>query len=287
MTVAQREWPAWVLIAIFASVIATNAFDYSLLVPQQSVRYERHDAIVGGTAPVSERLHAIPFVMEPIIRALSTRMPRDVAFRRAYFAFHVFALIALLASVYAYARLWFTRDQALVGALVIGSVVHLVLSQGEYWDFTPIPTESVFAPWALLEPVFLALALRAFYRGERGQLAIIVTLGVVNSGIAILLSFGGSHPSMQENIAHLPALAVDLTLFLGAAMILAIAGFRRAPLFARRAAAIGALVSIILLASGSWWDVHRIMLLYPLVTPLMLSAIFGPQRGGTTLEISS
>lgn len=275
----HREWPAWVLIAIVATVVAVNAFDYSVLVPQQQVRYEMQQAIVSGTAPAAQRFHIlVPFVMEPIIRVVATAMPWDVAFRRAYFAFHVLALIVLLASVYAYARLWFTRDQALIGALIVGASLRLVLRQGEYWDFTPIPASSVFAPWSLLEPAFVALTLLFLYRRQLGWLWLTIVLAALNSGVAILVSTFTTSPvsTWQQNVDHLPALAVNLALFLGAATVLAVVGFRRSPRFARRAAAGAAAVASAILALGYWWEVRAITLLYPVVTPLILSALFAP-----------
>jgi hypothetical protein len=275
----QREWPAWVLVAIVATVVAVNAFDYSVLVPQQRVRYEMQHAIVSGTAPAAQKLHLlVPFVMEPIIGGFATAMPRDVAFRRAYFAFHAVALIALLASVYAYARLWFTRDQALIGALIVGASLRLVLRQGEYWDFSPIPVSSVFAPWSLLEPTFVALTLLFLYRRQWGWLSLTIVLAALNSGLAILVSAFTASPgsTWQQNVNHLPTLAVNLTLFLGAATVLAVLGYRRSPPFARRAAAGAAGFAGAILALGYWWEVRAITLLYPVVTPLILSSLFAP-----------
>lgn len=274
-----REWPAWVVVSIFATVVAVNAFDYSVLVPQQPLRYQAHDAIVSGTGPLPQRLHIlVPFAIDPIVRGLATRLGEDVAFRRSYFAFHFLALIALLASVYAYARLWFTRNQALIGALIIGTVLRLVLRQGEYWDFAPISESSVFAPWSLLEPVFVAVALLAFYRRRWGWLSLAIALGALNSGIAAVMSIFTASPASnwQENVAHLPPLAVNLSMFLGATTLLALNGFRRSPPFARRAAAAAAVVAFAILALGSWWEVRAIVFLYPVVTPLILSSMFAP-----------
>ena len=285
MTTA-RPWPAWVLAAILATVVANNAFDFSVLVPQQGLRYEMHDAIVNGPAPLSLRLHVVPFAIEPVIRALSTSMPRDLAFRRAYLAFHFLALIGVLASVYAYARLWFSRDQALIGALMIGSVLHLVLRQGEYWNFAPIPASTVFAPWSLLDPVFVALALIFLNRRRWAWLALTILLAAANDGLAMLLLAITTSVSAYsaDNFSQLPSAIVNLGLFLGPTTLLAISGWRRAPHFARRAAAVLTGIAVVVLALGFWRDVRMMAFLYPAVTPMILSSIFSvaalpPQSG--------
>ena len=86
----RSEWPAWVLIGIFATVIATNAFDYSVLVPQHQLRYEMHRAIVDGTAPSPQRcgdcsvtdMPRIPITMpqlgESIAEATIVRIPFSI-----------------------------------------------------------------------------------------------------------------------------------------------------------------------------------------------------------------
>jgi hypothetical protein len=307
-----QEWPAWVLIGIFATVVATNAFDYSVLVPQPQLRYEMHRAIVDGTAPSPQRFRIlVPWTLDPVIRTASAFTDAEQAFRRTYFAFHLAALTALLLAVYAYARLWFSMDRALVGALIIGSTLHLVLRMGEYWDFSAIPERSWFAPWSLLEPVFVALALVLLARQRLGAAVLVTAIAALNSQASIVvpciaiasaiadrssrrdalvlaatwiaataaarLWIGGLVPpsiTLQENLAHLPSSAINLGLFLGPALILAVAGFRRAPAPARLAliAATPFLAGVALL--GYWWDVRLLTPLYPLVTPLMLAAIF-------------
>jgi hypothetical protein len=187
VTRPQPEWPAWILLGIFATVIATNAFDYSVLVPQPQLRYEMHRAIVDGSAPSPQRFRIlVPRLLDPIIRAWPAADPEQ-AFRRVYFVFHGVALTALLAGVYAYCRLWFSRDRALIGALIIGSTLHLVLRMGEYWDFSPIPDRTWYAPWSLLEPAFVAAAVLLLSKRLVGPLAILTVVAAVNSEASILL----------------------------------------------------------------------------------------------------
>jgi hypothetical protein len=317
MTRTRAEWPAWILIGIVATAIATNAFDYSVLVPQPQLRYEMHRAIVDGTAPSPQRFRVlVPWTLEPAIRAASRFTDPEQAFRRVYFAFHFVALTALLLGVYAYSRLWFSRDRALIGALVVGSTLHLVLRMGEYWDFSPIPERSWFAPWSLLEPVFVALALVLLANKRLGALALVVALAALNSQASVVLPciaiaaamtkrasrgdalaiaaawiavtvttrlwIGGLVPTsitLEENLAHLPSSAINLALFLGPAIVLAAAGFRRGPADAKLAliAATPFLAGVALV--GYWWDVRLLTPLYPIAAPLILSGLFEPDQG--------
>ena len=317
MMPSRAEWPAWVLIGIFATAIATNAFDYSVLVPQQPKRYEMHRAIVDGTAPVPQRFRIlVPWALDPIIGAAASVTDPEQAFRRVYFAFHFVALTALLAGVYAYSRMWFTRDRALIGTLIVGSTLHLVLRMGEYRDFAPIPERTWFAPWSLLEPVFVSAGLLLLSRRLIGPFALLTVIAAVNSEASILLPLlalavpgeekrpstslrardglvllalwlfvnallrvglgGWAWPSLMfnENLEHLPTTLINAGLFLGPAALLVVIGFRHAPVFAQRAslASIPLLITVALF--GYWWDVRLLTPLYPLVTPLMLSALF-------------
>ena len=312
MTRRQTEWPAWILIGLFATAIAANAFEYSVLVPQQQLRYEMHRAIVDGTAPSPQRFRIlVPWLLDPLIRAASTLTEPGQAFRRVYFAFHFAALTLLLAGVYAYARLWFSRDQAVIGSLIVGTTVHIVLRMGEYWDFAPIPPQTWFAPWSLLEPVFVAAGLVLLVHRRIGALAVLTVIGALNSEASVVLpllalvtrkrenrgavvlmlwiavtllvrigigGFAWPAPAMVENLAHLPTAAINIGLFLGPALLLALTGLRHTPSFARRSLLAAVPLIVAIAVFGSWWDVRLLTSLYPLTMPLVLSALFEPAR---------
>ena len=272
------EWPTWALAGILVTAIAVNAFDYSVLVPQPQLRYEMHDAIVNGGAPAQQRYRIlVPWLLEPVIRAASSLMAPDQAFRRVYFAFHIAALTALLAGVYAYSRLWFSRERALVGALIVGSTLHLTLRMGEYWDFSPIPAHSWFTPWSLVEPVFVAAGLILIHEKRWPALATVLLLATLNSGLATAVAVLTTTPfsMLGENLAHLPSVLINLSLFLGPAMLLAITGVTRAPRFAQRAMLAVAMPLVAGVAIYAyWWDVRLLTPLYPVLAVPLLSAIF-------------
>ena len=308
MTRTDRPWPGWLLFGIFATVVATNAFDYSVLVPRPDLRYAMHRAIVDGTAPSPQRFRVlVPWTLDPIISLAARSGDAEQAFRRVYFAFHFFALVALVASVHTYARLWFTRDRALVGALVMASVLHLMLRMGEYWDFSPIPDKTWLAPWSLLEPVFVASGLVLLFRRKIGWFALVTATAALNSEASILLplvavlagdqrrrdgllatavwlivtfmlrlGIGGSAmptSAFADNFAHLPQVIVNVLLFLGPAAILAIAGFRRAPVFAQRAALALIPLVIAIVWFADWWDVRLLSPAYPIIAPALLAGL--------------
>jgi hypothetical protein len=277
----DSKWPAWTVAAILVTAVAVNAFDYSVLVPQPQLRYEMHAAIASGGALSPERYRIlVPWLLDPVIRAASSLMAPDLAFRRVYSAFHLAALTALLGSVYAYARLWFSRERALVGALVAGTTLHLVLRMGEYWDFSPIPVQSWFTPWSLLEPVFVAAILILIRTRRWAALAVVLLLAALNSGLAAAVSvLTTPFSALGENLSHLPSVLINLFLFLGPAIVLVVTGFPRAPRFAQRsllAVAIPLVAGVTMYAY--WWDVRLLTALYPVLAVPLLAAAFPPQQ---------
>ena len=312
MTDSRAPWPWWIVPVIFLTAVAVNASDYSVLVPRQDLRIATHRAIVDGTAPplVQHRV-LIPAVLEPAIRVASTAMPADKAVTRTYAVFHLLALAGVLFVTYGYCSLWFTRDRSLIAALLIGSTIRLSLRQGEYWDGSPIPDTSVFAPWSILDAVVIGHALGLLYHGRRAGFLILIAIAALNSEASVLLpmlaavharqtgwrlaaaaaatwaivtgglhvAFGASWPTMtwQENRAHLGAAIVNLALWLGPALVLVAAGWRHAPAFARRSIYAAAPFVAAFAAFGYWWDVRTLLPLYPLLAPLLLSAVWRPR----------
>jgi hypothetical protein len=180
----------WALVGILITAAAVHAYDYSFLVPRESLRVESHAAVLAGVAdPALQYRVLVPWVMKPAIAFVARFVPADLAFRRAYAVFHAVALTLLLASLYALCRFWFTSEQALVGTLLIGATLRLPLRPGEYWDFSSIPDTSIFSPGSLLDPVFVAAALWLARLDRTLWLAIVVIVAALNSETALLLPF--------------------------------------------------------------------------------------------------
>ena len=311
MTVADRMWPGWILPALLLTAVAVNAWDYSVLVPRQDVRIATHQDIVAGTAVSSaQRRILVPLALEPFIAVMRGWMPPDKAITRSYAILHLLSLAGVLGAVYRYAALWFSRDQALVGALIVGSTLRLALRQGEYWDQSPIPLTSVFAPWSILDGVFIGFGLVSLYQRRARWFITLTALASLNSDAAVLLpaaavanaahagwrlvtastmtwalitlalhlTTGDYWPpwTWSENLRHLGATAVNLALFMGGAILMAIAGWRHAPAFARRSLAASGVFLSAFAAFGYWWDMHVLIPIYPLLVPLLLSAVWRP-----------
>ena len=308
----QPAWPWWMLPAILLSAAAINASDYSVLVPRQDLRIATHRAIVNGTALPAQQHHVlVPFGLEPIIRGASLVMPTDRALTRTYAAFHLFALAGILLGTYAYCSIWFTRERSLIAALLIGSTIRLSLRQGEYWDQSPIPMTSIFAPWSLADAVIVAAAVVCLYRERRTLFLVLVAIGALNSESSIVLPFAAAlntartgwalagwasltwlaitialrvafgmewpSPTFADNIDHLAPAVVNLGLWLGPALLLAVAGWPHASVFSRRALLSSLSLIAVFSVFGYWRDVRVLMPLYPLVAPVLLSAIWPPR----------
>lgn len=318
MTVTgERRLAGWRLAAVLVTAVAVNASDYSFLVPLQQVRIDTHRSIIEGHA-AAPRQHQVlvPYLLDPPIRVLATVMPADKALTRVYAAYHLAALTLLLATLFLYLRVWFSTEQALVGALIVASTIRIVLRPGEYWDLSSIPESSVLAPASLLEPTMIALGLLLMHAGRPWLLAGLIAIAAANSDAAALLpvllvvtrpvtrdriaaalgylaiwiavslvvrlAVGGSAfppaigQALAENLRHLPSLAINLALFLGPVWLLIPIGWRRTPEFARRAMIAIPIYLMAVAAWGYWWDVRNLAPLYPILLPPALAALFEP-----------
>src|SRR5262245_16489548 len=123
----------WVIAGLIMTAVLVNAADYSFLVPLRDVRVEAHQQVVAHTAQAPAKYRVlVPAALDVPIRAFGTVMPYDKAFGRVYAVFHFAALVTLLGLLVYELLLWFTIEQAMVGALLVGSTIRMALRQGEY-----------------------------------------------------------------------------------------------------------------------------------------------------------
>lgn len=322
MSVAgRRSLPLWILAALLVTAAAVNAFDYSVLVPLQQVRRDTHRAVVEGRADAPQQYRVlVPLVLDTPIRLIARVLPYEKAFGRTYAAYHLVALTLALAALSRYLRVWFSAEQALAGALIVGSTIHLALRQGEYWDMASIPPDGVFAPSSLLEPTLVAFGLLLIIDDRRWALAGWIVVAALNSEAGVLLpllflvtrrgtrnhvlhslaylavwaavsvavrQFMGSRPGsfdvgdvVATNLQNLPTLVINLVLFLGPVWMLLPMGWHRTPVFARRALLVIPLYVMGVVFWGNWWDVRNLMPLYPILLPPALAALFAPRGDG-------
>jgi hypothetical protein len=319
------------------SVAGVVAFGYVNLVilPNYGPRLELHDQIVAGTAPAPYQYRIlVPALAEASRRAFATVITDRRAFVLAYALYDLLAIFALLALLHVYLQNWFTRDQALIGALFVAGTLPIALR------------DHYFQPWSLLEAALFTAALHFAYRGRFWPAAAVVFLASLNRETAIFIPLaiafvyapdwrslrrwlgGGSGKSgpgdpqalspvrndpagkgwktialfgicavvcfglryargPAEDLAVLPRVfarnvapenlvrgAVNVGLFLGVFWVLAVLGYRLAPRFIQRAAAITPFYLMAFAIWGTWVEARLLMPLYPLLVPLAMSFLY-------------
>lgn len=268
-------------------------------------RREIHRGIMNQTARTPDRYRWLAAaIVEGPVRALEPLMSRERAFDRVSTMFYLAALVAMLWTLFAYLRLWFPDEAALIAMLAAACTLRITMRQHDY------------APYSYLEPTFVALGLIAMVRRRylwlAGLIAIasfnretavfLVLLHLVTSDfsrramartaaygaiwalISILLRVVGGEAErywtvqlvFQTNMSQ-PALALfNIGLLLGAFWIFACLGWRRAPLFVRRSALVIPAYAITVAVWGIWWEVRLLMPLYPVLFSLALSYLYEP-----------
>jgi len=303
----SRTIGPWALAAVLCAAAAVTSLDYSFHPGESTLLARRgfHDGIINATANAPERYRVlIPVMVEGPIRLFARVMPYEQAFDRAYAIFYFLAMVSMLWALHTYLTEWFTDDQALVGVLLVACTIRITIRQHDW------------APGSYLEPGFFSIALLLILRDRRWWFALLVAVASLSreTGVFLVLLYVATAPigwrSLRTAIAYLavsgavfvgvrlvqgdaerywtlgrvlatnlsqPWLAAfNVTVLLGAIWLFAVLGFARAPLFARRAAAVIPIYAGAIVVWGIWWEVRLLMPLYPLVLPLALSYLFSP-----------
>ena len=306
---SNRRLGSLALAAVFVAATAVTALDYGIGPGDDTLlaRRDIHKGILNQTTRAPDRYRVLaPVLIEVPTRALSRFIPYDTAYDRASVVFYLIAMAALVATQYAYLRVWFTTEQALVGVLLIASTLRITIRQHDY------------SPSAFLEPSFFALGLLAILHGRRGWFALLVAVATVNRETAIFLIalFAVTQPPTKDtmkavagyfaiwlviflglrflggnadrywtpelvfrtNMSQLWLAAFNITVLLGAFWIFALLGLPRAPAFVRRSALVIPAYLAVVAIWGIWWEVRLLMPIYPLLLPLALSYLFEPRR---------
>jgi hypothetical protein len=306
----KRQVTPLALAAIFFAVSTVTALNYAVLPGDAILAGRRNidEAILRHDIPAPDRYRfLVPMVAEGSVEVLQRSMPRRDAFDRTYVVFYLLALPAFLASLFAYVRVWFPAEQALVGVLFVAATLPITLKPNEY------------GPGSFLEPTFVTLALLCILRDRRLWLALLVAVAALNreTGVFLVLLYAAARPlSKQRWIATLAYAGIWLTVFIGvrlyagdsgrywtiakvfssnlsqlwltafnvAALLgvfwwFAAAGFRRAPLFAQRVAVVIPVYLAVIAVWGIWWEVRLLLPLMPLLLPLALAFLFEPASG--------
>lgn len=308
-SMTDRRQPAWVLLLLFSFAAATNAYDYSFLIGDntRAFRMGLHRDIVDLSAghPYAYRI-LVPALLDPVIAVAERFMPPADAFGRVYAVYHLAALTWLLWTSFRYFAVWFGQDRALAGALLVAATLRIALRHHEY------------QPWSLLEPSFVAMALLWMIERRHVALAILIAIASLNRETAVFIVFlyfvtsvrdrhsafwGAAYAAIWLSVfvglrwwvaappAELPLAdlwrtnitpeqlgltAVNVTLLLGPLLLLAPLGYVHAPAFVRRSALVAGPYLATIVVFGLWWEVRLLMPLYPVVVPLALSYLFRP-----------
>lgn len=310
MRPSQSQVKPVALAAIFFAVSTVTALNYALLPGEATLKARRsfQAGILEQNIEAPDRYRfVLPVMVEGPIEVLQRSMSRDDAFDRAYAVFYVLALPAFLASLFAYMRVWFPAEAALVGVLVVAATLPIAMRPNEY------------GPHSFLEPTFISLSLLCILRERRLWLAVLVAVATLNreTGVFLVVLSAVARPlDTQRAITTLAYGAIWFTVFIGlrlyagdadrywtvakifssnlsqlsltlfnvAALLgvfwwFAAAGFRHAPAFVRRVAVVIPAYLVVTGVWGVWWEVRLLLPLMPLLLPLALSFLFTSASG--------
>lgn len=304
-------------VAVLCSTAAVLAYAYFAYVdyPQLALRIGTHEQILDGTAVAPYRYRIlVPFLVQAVIKGLSSFQPYPRAFLLAYGLYDVIAFSLLVATLYLYVRLWFSRTQSLVGILFAAATMPIALR------------DHFFQPWSPLETVFFTLGLLLNHQRRYALLGAMIVLAAFNRETAIFvvaacffaeLRAGGAGEAEPRGRLHAwlygsygllwlavfvglrwargattPAITVpelwaanttfeylvralvNVALFGGAFWVFAFFGFRFAPGYVRRSAAAAPFYLASVALFGVWFEVRLLMPLYPILIPLGLSFLY-------------
>jgi len=305
--------PRLVLFCIFLTASLIPALDYSFGPGEETMiaRREIHRGILTQTARTPDRYRWLAAALiEASARALTMVMPYERAYDRASFVFYLAAIAGLLWSLFAYLRIWFDDEPALIAALAAACTIRITMRQHDY------------APYSYLEPIFVSLALMAILHRRSVWLAVLIALATFNRETAIFLvllyfvtsdfsarawmqtALYGSVWAVCYGIVRIvggdadrywtiervwrtnmtqPQLAlVNATLLSGVFWLLAALGWRHAPPFVRRTTLIIPAYLVTIALWGIWWEVRLLMPLYPVLFALALSYLYEPRQVAAT-----
>ena len=163
---------------MIVSVASVAAYAYMRQVdlPHYEQRLELHKQMVAGTAEAPYRYRIlVPFATEAVMRVLSVALPLKYSFKLTYAIFDAAAILFLLMILFAWFRIWFPRDRALIGLLFVAAVMHMAF-QDHYYQ-----------PWSLLEPGLFAAGLLAIFRKRYWLIAVITAVATLNRETAVFI----------------------------------------------------------------------------------------------------
>ena len=167
-----------VSLAVILSAAAAIGYEYTYMVnlPNRYACMKLHTQIIERQSDAPYRYRVlVPYVMQGFIYAGLPFMSYTRAFNIVYASYAVGACFLLLWMLFMYVRLWFTREQTLIGVLFVASTI-----------FVPF-FDHYFQPWSLLEPALYAAALLAIHDRRYYRLAVLTLLASLNRETGVFL----------------------------------------------------------------------------------------------------
>ncbi|MDO8677366.1 MAG: hypothetical protein Q7R30_02225 [Acidobacteriota bacterium] len=205
----NRRLGSLALAAVFVAATAVTALDYGLGPGDDSLlaRRDIHRGILGHTTRAPDRYRVLaPALIEVPTRLLSRFMPYDAAYDRASVVFYLLAMAALVGTQYAYLRVWFTAEQALVGVLLVACTLRITIRR------TTTRPRRTSSPASSRSDCWRSCT------GRRGWFALLVAIATLNRETAIFLIaiFAVTQPVTTDTIKAVTAyFAIWLLIFVG------------------------------------------------------------------------
>jgi hypothetical protein len=164
------------LLLISVSAVTTYGYFNRIHRPNRSPRIETHSQIIAGTAPSPYRYRIlVPLAVEPLITVLSFFLCYKKAFLLSYVIYALLAIFFLLTTLFRWFHIWFSREQALIGALFVAATIPIALQ------------DHGFQPWSLLEVALFSAALSAIHAKRHGLVMLLLALACLNRETAIFI----------------------------------------------------------------------------------------------------
>jgi hypothetical protein len=298
----------WAIACILLTASLIPALDYGFGPGDETLiaRREIHRGILDHSSRAPDRYRwLVPMIVEPPVQLLTRWMPYNRAFDRFSTVFYLFAITTMLWSLFALLRRWFADEAALMAALVAACTLRITMRQHDY------------APYSLLEPTFVALALLAILQKRHLWLGVLIALASFNRETAVFLvllylvtsdwsrtawlrtiGYGAVWAAIflgvravsgdaerywtiervwRTNIGQPQLVLANLAMLLGIFWLLAPLGWRRTPIFLRKAALIVPAYLVTVAIWGIWWEVRLLLPLYPILFGMALSYLYEPR----------
>ena len=283
------------VVAGWLGVVCAYVYAVVVVQPGWPLAADLHRQIIDGTAPSPYRSRVLlPFLAE----GLSRVMTLESGYLLLYFAVFPIAFCSL----YALLRKWHQPTLALVGVLLVGSVMPLALRDHFYqpatwlelvlmiaalhlltrptvdlrWYTTIAVVAALNRETGMLLGLLLLVTTWSSSRSPRGRLLACAAAPVVAYATIRVVRGGGppaEHDLLSRNLHDLPIAMIQITLFAGVIVYLLHVGWAHAPVALRQATLILPPYLAFVAVFGIWRETRLLVPLLPLALCIGLNAL--------------